>query len=172
MATYKQVAQLVLEGKSPSEIIHALNIYPSRLAQIFKRPRFKQFLQTDLMLADALGTFARLAAAGDVTVQLAKLSSSDNEKVALQASLTILRQLDKPPRGATRRAMAALEMNNPPPVEISLGDPPSRLFRTRRAERAGSVSDGANHVGILQNPSETEQISTSPASTVENCRAL
>ena len=90
MASYKQVAQLLKSGKSPSEIIQALDIYPSRLEQILAGPRLKRLLQTDLLVSGALARTVQLAAAGDAVNQLAKLAMSDNERISLQATLTIL----------------------------------------------------------------------------------
>ena len=129
MPGYKQVAQLVRNGKSPSEIICTLGIYPSRIGQILQGPRFKRLLQSSFAAvgerrlprrSDAfprsraflsrtvsgelrLGKPSRrrvsaLAAAGDAVNQLAKLAMSDNEKISLQATLTILSGL-----GSSRR---------------------------------------------------------------------
>ena len=99
MASYKQVVQLVRQGKSPSEIIAALNIYPSRLAQMMDGPRFKRLLQSDLELTEILSQTVQMFAAGEAAGKLVNLVAANDEKVALQASLAILREVDKPHRG-------------------------------------------------------------------------
>jgi hypothetical protein len=102
MAGYKEVAQLIREGKSASEITSALNIYPSRLGQILSRPRFKRLLQADLLLAEALAATLQLNGVMDAVSKLVTLTASDNEKVALQAALTVLHRVDKPMFGFKR----------------------------------------------------------------------
>jgi hypothetical protein len=120
MASYKQVAQLLKSGKSPSEIIQALDIYPSRLEQILAGPRLKRLLQTDLLVSGALARTVQLAAAGDAVNQLAKLAMSDNEKVSLQATLTIL-------GGLGRREKSFSPVRDCPPSPRFDESPPPRF---------------------------------------------